>query len=338
MKSDAVAICRSCGWYASLGTFVEVDPNWEADPDAADPAYNAQQKSHLRVWIDLLPRWSWVIIACVMFVVVESVVARIATPTGSGLRTAWSLGQLALGVLAAVGCHIFNFLVLAADDADFGILDLVLKPLKLWIRAVRELPTRLWVANSAASGLTAAVMSIVVIGGIPYERFWDWGFEAPPKQNLMGAVMDRAKELENRGSADSLEDAVGDFAGSANVDPNATPANPTPSKPRRKTDCVILGYDLDREGRLAALLLGAVYDGELAYAGRVKPKMPDDELAQLLQKLVATRTIDPFIPIEAKGTWVEPIYSCRVSYVARQTNGRLSELEWERLLGEMRMP
>ena len=41
-------------------------------------------------------------------------------------------------------------------------------------------------------------MSLVVIGGIPYERLWDWGFKEPPKQNLMGAVMDRAKQLDSR--------------------------------------------------------------------------------------------------------------------------------------------
>ena len=31
----------------------------------------------------------------------------------------------------------------------------------------------------------------------------------------MGAVMDRAKELESRNGADNLEDAIGDFAGKA---------------------------------------------------------------------------------------------------------------------------
>ena len=95
IKSDVVTICRSCGWYASLGTFVELDPNWETYTDeAAEPAAAEPQKSHLRVWLDLMPRWGWVIIASVLAVVVESVVARFATPAGSSLRTTWSLSQL----------------------------------------------------------------------------------------------------------------------------------------------------------------------------------------------------------------------------------------------------
>ena len=56
-------------------------------------------------------------------------------------------------MLTFISCHIFNFVVLAAEDADFGVMDLLLKPLKLWIRAVRELPKRLWVSNTAASSV-----------------------------------------------------------------------------------------------------------------------------------------------------------------------------------------
>ncbi len=338
IKSDVVAICRSCGWYASLGTFVELDPDWESDPDANEVVTDAPQLSHLGVWLNLLPRWSWVIIATMLAVIVESVLARLVTPAGSSLRTAWSLAQLAIGVLAVAGCHVFNFLVVAAADADFGVLDLFLKPFKLWTRAVRNLPARLWVANTAASGLTAFVMSLVVIGGIPYERLWDWGFEAPPKQNLMGAVMDRVKELDSRNGADDLEEAVGDFAGSQNVEPGADLPKPTPEKPRGKVDCVILGYKVDRDGRLATLLLGTAHRGELMYAGSVTPNLPDDELAKLLQRLAAIKRPQAFIAIQADATWVQPNLTCRVSFGERQKGGRLRDLQWDKLLGSVNLP
>src|SRR5688572_1316216 len=113
LKSDVVAICRGCGWYASLGTFVEVDPNWETSDTSEEHVADAPKPSHLKVWFKLLPRWSWVIIGTVLAIVVESVVVRLATPSGGGLRTAWSLGQLAIGIVTVVGCHIFNFIVLA---------------------------------------------------------------------------------------------------------------------------------------------------------------------------------------------------------------------------------
>jgi hypothetical protein len=333
--ADGLVICPHCGWYASLNTFVEVDLAFEKASGAGAETATAEQlpqKSHFRVWYELVPPWGWVIIASVLGVVIESVLARFITPAGSSLRTTWSLTQLALGVLLAAGCHIFNFVVLAADDADFGVMDILLKPLKLWIHAARELPTRLWVANTAACGVTAATMSIVVIGGIPYERLWDWGFQEPVKQNLMSAVMDRARKLESRN--ESLEDSIKDFAGSQNLEADEL-NQPKPEKPRSKADCVILGYQLDREARLEALVLGTSLRGKLIYAGNVALTMPDDERAMLLQKLNALRTHDPFIRIEAEAKWVRPRLACRVTYVERQRSGRLVDVQWDRLLGEL---
>jgi hypothetical protein len=327
IKSDVVTVCRACGWYPSLGRFLEVDPNYESETDSTQPIGAAPQKSTLRIWFELLPRWSWFIIGSVLVVVAESVVARFAT-SGS-VRTTWSLCQIAAGFLAAAGCHIFNFLVLAADDADVGIIDIVLKPVKLWMRAFHYLPKRLWVSNTAICGVVAIAMSFLVIGAIPYERFWDWGFEPPAKQELMGAVMDRVKKLE-KAKQQSLEEAIGDFAGKAGVEEEEVP-----SKPRQKADCVILGYQLDKDGRITDLILGTNYLARLVYAGRVTPEMSEEERTRLLKLLKPIRTHEPLIPIESDTTmWVKPKYACRVSYDTR-AKGRLQGIEWERLLGQI---
>jgi hypothetical protein len=325
--------CPNCGWYASLGMFVEVDKNWEIDDNSTAAAPQATEKSHLRVWIDLIPRWGWVIIGSVLAVVVESVAVRLLTPAGSSIRTTWSLTQLALGVLTFAGCHIFNFLILAAEDADVGTIDLVMKPVKLWMRAAHNLPTRLWLVNTTATSVTAAIMSPLVIGGLPYERLWDWGIEAPAKQELMGAVMDRVKKLESRNGADNLEDAIGDFAGTAD---GLTDGQQTaPEAPREKADCVILGYKLDADGNIESLELGTNYLARLAYAGRVKPKLPAEEMAGLIQKLKGIHTYQPLIPIQAESMkWVKPKYACRVSFEYRK-KGQLYGIKWERLLGRI---
>ncbi len=330
LKSDVVTICRNCGWYASLGTFVEVDKSYEIFAEDAPVAAREPQKSHLRVWLDLLPRWSWVVIASCMAVIVESIVVRLATPSEiGGLRTAWSLTQLMVGVLGFICCHIFNFMVLAANDSDFGVLDLLLKPVKLWMRAVQELPTRLWVSNLAACSIVAAVMSLVVIGAIPYERFWDWGFEEPTKQDLLGAVANRVRKLDNGNGADNLEDAVGDLAGTAD---GLTGFEPPPPKPRHKADCVILGYQTDNDGRLDSLVLGTNYLGKLVFAGRVTPKMSGPELSKFFKSLERAKTHQPLINIQSdSATWVKPQFTCRVTYTERE-KGRLLEIEWGRLL------
>jgi hypothetical protein len=329
LKADVV--CRSCGWYASLGTFVEVDPHWDKVDDGKDDA-QAPQPSHVRVWIELIPVWGWIIIGCVLAIVVESIVARFVTEAGSSLRTTWSLTQLAIGAIAVIGCHFWNFLVQVSDDPDVGILDVVLKPVKLWLRTFRHLPARLWLVDSLASGLTAIVMSIVVIGGIPYDRLWDWGFTPPPKQELMGAIMDRVKKLETE-EEKSLEEAIGDFAGKAGVDD----AEKTPPKPNKTADCVILGYTIDLDGRLNTLVLGTAHLGQLVYAGNVTPKFDSRaESNELLKKLAAARTTRRIIPIQTEAIWVKPTLSCRVFFGERKPDGRLMDIQWNEFIGSMR--
>jgi hypothetical protein len=163
---------------------------------------------------------------------------------------------------------------------------------------------------------------------------WDWGFEEPVKQDLMGAVMDRAKQIESNNQ--DLEEAIGDFAGKAGAEGGELPAA-TPEVPREKADCVILGYDVDREGHLNTLVLGAAHLGKLIYCGRVSPELSDEERSSLLMELTSLKTLKPFIPIEAEATWVKPKFTCRVTYGERIKGGQLRDVKWDRLLGSVKM-
>ncbi len=97
MTSDGVAVCRRCGWYPLLGQYVDVDHEWETfGDDAEEPAPKAAP-SHLEVWLNLLPRWAWIVIGTSAAVVAESVAVRLVTTDGSSLRTTWSLTQLVIG-------------------------------------------------------------------------------------------------------------------------------------------------------------------------------------------------------------------------------------------------
>jgi len=334
MKSDAVAVCRRCGWYARLNQFVEVDQDWETYDDEGEQKAEVAKPSHVAVWLNLLPQWAWVVIATVAAVVAESVVARVVTPSGSAFRTAWSLTQLVVGLLVFAGCHLLTFLFAVADDADTGALDIILKPLKLWFKQFAKLPARLWLTDSAAAGLTAALMSVVVIGGLPYERLWDWGFKQPPKQNLMGAMMSQMQKAKGEG-ADNLEDAVNDFAGTQNLDENSKPA--PPPKPRFTTDCVILGYRVDARGRLSSVILGTAYRRELVFAGVVTPKLSDSGESELLATFEANQSDQPFLPIQATAIWLKPNFTCRVTYAKRSESGRLLDPQWEKLMGGVRL-
>src|SRR5262249_28194301 len=157
---------------------------YEFHDEVSGDAEAKPRPSHLQIWLHLLPRWAWVIIGTTALLVAESVAARLATPPDSPIRMYWSLTQLGLGFLVFIGCQVFNLLVRATEDPDVGVLDLVLRPLKLWVRSWHELPRRLWIANGAINGYLATSLACSVIGGIPYERLLDWGIKQPPKENL----------------------------------------------------------------------------------------------------------------------------------------------------------
>jgi hypothetical protein len=336
IKSDAVSICRRCGWYASLGQFVEVDQQWEAYDDEAETRTPAPAPSHLEVWAKLLPKWAWIIIGTMAAVVVESIVVRIVTPNGSAMRTNWSLTQLVVGVMAFASLHVLNFLFAIADDADTGALDLILRPLRLWFKAFKNMPTRLWVTTLAAAGLTAATMSVVVIGGLPYERLWDWGFKQPPKQNLLGAVASQLQKVEGDG-ADNLEDAVADFASKQNLEENDKPTTPPAlAIARKNVDCVILGYRDDGQGKLMSLILGAAHKGKLVYATTVTPKLDDNESRELLESLAQIRSDRPYLATQMSANWVKPMYACRVSCEKQDPQtGRLIGAIWQEQIGKV---
>jgi hypothetical protein len=318
------SVCRKCGWYASLGMFVEIDQRWE---QVTDPAAGQQQEtrpapSHLAVWAKLLPRWAWFVIACVLLVIIESIVARFTTPETGTLRTTWSLTQLTIGFLTFVCCHFVNFMILVSDDASFALLDVILKPIKVWSRVIKELPRRLTLFTAGVCGLTAVVMSFLVIGAIPYERLWDWGIEPPPKQNLVDAVAQRAQKIKSEEK--SLEDALNELT-------NPIEEEGDKAKPRLEADCVIIGYRVSDDQSLHTVLVATEYYGRLVYAGRVAPhsKTDGDDLLRMLENFRSKR---PFINLEMKAIWVVPKIACRISYTEQLRGGRFEDPRLERVL------
>ena len=334
VRSEQMACCNNCGWYASSGTFVELDREWDTEVEATTDAQPKAKPSHLEVWMNLLPWYWWFIIGSVLVVAVESAIVRVVFAE-SYLRTVWSLNQLMIGSLVFAVCHIVNFLGLVSDDSDTGLLDFLLRPLRIWTHTARALPRKLWFFDAGVVGLAAAIMSLAVIGGLPYDRLLDWGIEERPQESLMGAVLDKAKELEDDDM--TMEEAIEELAGQAGVD-DLEEDKPEPPKPKRRDriDCVILGYRVYEDGTVHTLILGAEHYGKLRYAGRVMPELTDKENDELLKLLEESRTTQPLLKIQLSAIWVRPKYTCRVTYTERGRDGRLEEVKWVKMLGEIK--
>lgn len=328
IDTQEALVCRKCGWYASIGSFVEIDQAWECieEPQPED-AQSFQ-----------IPAWGWTMIACVVTVIAESIAARMLTADGSAARTVWSVTQLFLGGALAATCHFLAFFLFSREASDAGLLDIILKPVKPWILRVHELPAYQWVCHISLSSAVAVIMSIAVIGGLPYEKLWDWGFEKPVNKSLMGAIIEQAQKAD--GEEKPLEEAVQDFAGAAVDDTDAKkPAKPKASdepKERQQADCLIVGYRSNAEGLVYSLLLAGEHFGKLQYVGQVAPQLSVKELRELSDNLAAHTCFVPFVKLPVDGaTWVKPRFTCRVSYGRKGKKGGLYELKLESVLSEI---
>ncbi len=338
--TSMVTVCPKCGYYSLLGTFVEVDAALE-EQTSLDAQQAVASQTHIDVWRELLttlfqrvPRWGWLLGASLLFIVIESVTARFVTAEGSQLRTMWSLGQLAAGALVVMGVQIWVFTMAVVSSDKFGMFDLVLRPLALWAPVLEKLPATANRVLLGSSGLMAVLMSLIVIGGIPYERLLDWGFEPPPEESLLAAVVEQAKHV--KGTNDSLEESVQDFAGEAgNVGQGG--AAEKPPKPRLHTECVVVGYRPSKANpqQFKTLLVAAEVQGRLKVVGTVSTGFNEETRSRLNARLHDLHTHTPFVSTTKTAIWVEPRLVCRVSYVEQTSDGGLLEVKFERLLKEL---
>ena len=270
--------------------------------------------------------------------IIESVAARLLLDADGAVRTYWSVTQLFGGAGLYAACHTVAFALLMKSDGSTNLTDIFLHPLQSWSLVLRELPRRQWVCHVGFSGLTAAAMAILVIGGLPYERLLDWGAKPPPKMSLMGAVMSQAQE----GGDDekTLEEAVTDLGGTQNVDQDGKKKKkrkPAP-KPRQNDDCVILGYQTTSDGLIHTILLGGENYGKLIYAGKVTPELSVEENRALAKQLAGLKTRRPFVKVPVENAhWFSPNFVCRVSFQRKGKRGGLYDTKLEYLIGIMEM-
>ncbi len=336
MAADQM-VCRSCGFYPSLGIAVDLDAEWEAAMNT-EPAAPAEPKSAFEEFISSIPSWAWPVIGTNVGIVAVSLVGRLLLPADAALFEYWGTSQLLLGLALVVVIHITCYVMTASGDTDMGIVDIVVSPMKAWFRTFSRLPKRLWLVVGGSNGITLALAAVLIVGGIPWHRLWDWGIEAPTKTSLVDAITSAAGN--GPAKEDNLEDAVVDFAGKQmprDAKP-AKPKKPEEPKPRVKTDCLIIGFKANEAGEFTEVLVATDASGRLVYAGKLVPELPAEEKLELHRKLRQSRTGTPLVRTGQVATWVKPRFPCRVSYTEQTRDGHLVDMEWVELMPELQLP
>ncbi|MEZ6116869.1 MAG: hypothetical protein R3C28_09900 [Pirellulaceae bacterium] len=313
---DNYPVCRSCGWYELINSYVEIDAQMEFGDGQMD------QPQPFRV-----PYWAYGLGGILCLIFVESIVAAVILPLNHPHRMIWSVVQLFFGLIAVVAGQLRAAFLSTMDNADAELNDCIMHPIKVWSAVTKRLPkTVSWLALGSG-GLLAVVMSLFVIRSIPYDKIWET--DGPPpkvKDKLIGAIADAAKASE---SDMTMEEAMNDLAN------KAVPEEEEEEEevPRDTLDGVILGFyqttsEDSQEAFISSVLIGTVVDGKLVIFGTVGLGL-DEVRDDLTKKLFSIIRPTPFVPSDASATWVEPKILCQISYKPDK-KGNVTDMRFEK--------
>lgn len=330
-------VCRRCGFYPSMGITVELDDEWEAAMDGE--ASIEEPRTAMEEFFEAVPDWTWPLVGTNVGILAMCIAGKLLLPAEATLHEFWGVWQLVGGLAMVAILHVICFVRTASSDTSIGLFDLVVSPLKAWLKTIARLPERLWLVIGATNGIMLSLCAVVIVGGIHWERLWDWGIEAPTNTSLVEAIASAAGNGPVEGT---LEESIEDFAGAAperGEEAEAKKSNkPKEPLPRVKGDCLIIGFELNDTGQLAKLHLASEVTGRLLYAGHVEPDFEAEEAQELKRKLMRVRTGTPLVKTGKVATWVHPRFPCRVSYTVQARNGRMREMQLEEMLPELKLP
>lgn len=340
MKPDQMA-CRRCGYYPSLGITVDLDSDWEAavDPDCAQPA--GETKTAVEEFAAAIPSWAWPLVTSNLAILGISAAGRLLLPAESTIFQFWGVWQLVLGLALVCVLHLVCFVMTASTDTTVGLFDILVSPMKAWFKTFSRLPERQWLVTGASNGVMMSLCAAVIIGGINWDRLWDWGIEQPTDTSLVEAIASAAGN--GPVNDEGLEEAVQDFAGQAgNVDGGDGKAKEKPEEPkevvRQSTDCLIIGFEMNDLEQISKLYLATEKMGRFVYAGTLEPELEPEVAQQLRYNLTHARAGSPLVQTGAVANWVQPRFPVRVSYTVQAGNGRLREMKIEKMLPPLQLP
>ena len=339
LASGLATACTQCGWYSSIGAFVEIEKEWEEAFAAGGPV--AQKESLLDVWLHLIPVWAWKLLGFGMSAFAGCIAIRVLVEDAA-MRSYLATAIALIAIFVEAMCHLTTTVIMSMDDPDVSLIDAVVSPTKSWRRMFKDMPRRLWLAGIAVFAVFAAFGANFIIGGIDYDRIWDWDIKPPVKKSLLGAIAKTGPAETDM----SMEEAMDSFANDAAVagaggggmggkKKHDGPVNLV----RQKIDVLILGYQTDRNGLISTFFVASEVNGKLFYAGRVTPDLLPDENLKLLERMRMAKASRPVVTAPDEATnWVQPRFTCSVTYDKRVESGRLQGLLFEEMRAEVKLP
>ena len=336
---DLESWCSECGYYPRLGSYVDIEA--EREIEEYESATYTEPAS---LW-ESIPAWAWKVSAALAGVVAFSIAGRLLTPEDSGPRALWSFSQFLVAFLAFAAAHIWAFVKASMDDSSLGCLDMLTKPLANWGPTIRDLPQSERRLILGSSGYVGVLCAFWIVGGMNYDRLFDWGIEPGVNQKskaLPGAtvvvVVVGVVVVGGGGSSEDGEIDVNDVGSGlgggteeedgpkAKTDTDGDDAAAKEDKLRpHQVDCIVIGYLPDKQfpERFDALVLAANIRGQLRAVGIVRYGIPAEARAEITPRLSELSRPEPIVPcLLPTALWLEDEIRCRIRFAAwtdRQT-------------------
>lgn len=326
---EEIPVCRHCGFYPRLNTFVELE---DYDKLGVEP----KPPEPFRV-----PMWACALAALFALVIGESILATRMFERGHPDRAMWSFCQLILG-LAFFGVGHVYWIVKRLFAEDVSVIDMLLNPFKVWAPVCKELPKTQWWVSACGTGLVAALMSLLVIGGIYNDDIWG---EIPGKRNRKPTVVKAAPGggggggivFEKPDSDDWNEDMTLEEAVSEMMDVTEAAKEDVVPKDAKVEylDCVVVGYHYNKKypNRFQSVVVAHDVEGEMKILGNISEGFSEEQRAELLAKMRKIRAPRPFVATQTEANWVKPLILCRIRCV-KSPEGQRQDFAFDGFLAD----
>ncbi len=176
-------------------------------------------------------------------------------------------------------------------------------------------------------------LRLFIVGGLEY---W-WELYKPnkvAKSELLSAVNALAEGA--KPGDKSLTESVQDFANKQDLKAKADDKL-TKAAPRQTTQCVVVGYILDSDNQIDSLVVAALLNDRIRYAGIVRKGIGPKEskaLLAALRPLVQPKSYIAGLSINA--IWVKPAVFCEINHEDYDENKHFTAPQFKAMLSDTR--
>jgi ATP dependent DNA ligase C terminal region len=319
VNPESLGLCPACGYCHTLHADA-------AEPESAiDLAKNTVAGESAVAFCQMmrvLPKWAWVTLSGMAFILGGSLAADALLPTESFARAVWSSTQLVVGLVLVLGTQIYGVIRLSVPTSSLEGREFFLFSPRLWRRIFKELPATRWLVYLESWGLALTICAIVIVGNLLY-----WLQNAHPREY---ADQDLRKAAEARELGKETGESKIFVPGGSNL--TELPTGDLKQDSRPSVQCAIIGYVPDEDGLPTALVLARLNEGKLVYCGTVKRGFLPKEAEELREILSKSVRAEPLIKgLQKDAVWVKAGAYCDVHQSGFDAAGHLIDPSYDRL-------